>query len=83
MSFKKNERRMLGAVEALIDDRLTASGVTFILMILYSYSNFTFPNVTQILWASGIQENVNMMSREYSWLIIFLDQPYFHNFPER
>jgi hypothetical protein len=24
-----------------------------------------------------------MMSREYSWHIIFLDQPYFHNFPER
>lgn len=81
--FKRNERRMLGAVKALINECLTASGVTFILMVLYSYSNFTFPNVTQILWASGIQENVNMVPREYSWHIIFQHQPYFHNFPER
>lgn len=74
---------MLGAVEASTNGRLPASGVAVILMALYSFSNFTFPNVAQILWASDIQENVNMVPREYSWHIIFLHQPYFHNFPER
>lgn len=45
MSFKKNERRMLGVVEVLIDDRFIVFGVIFIFMIFYSYFNFIFLNV--------------------------------------